>query len=85
MLFQSQKAFGKPAAVIVDEGMWQKGIRGIEARQEIEWTVPIDSLMRTTTARRRHRHALIHRNQLGRGADRQEHNGGVEREHLERR
>ena len=45
MLFHAQTAFGKPAAVIIDEGMWHKGIRGIEDEEEIEWTVPLDSLI----------------------------------------
>ena len=30
MLFHAQPAFGRPAAVIIDERMWHKGIRGIE-------------------------------------------------------
>ena len=46
MLFHAQKVFGKPAAVIIDEGMWQKGIRGIERRGERDRVeVPLDSLI----------------------------------------
>jgi hypothetical protein len=30
MLFYAQKSFGPAAAVIIDESMWQRGIRGIE-------------------------------------------------------
>jgi putative DNA primase/helicase len=41
MLFHSQKVFGKPAAAIIDEGFWQKGIRGVEHEA---CTVPLDSL-----------------------------------------
>jgi Bifunctional DNA primase/polymerase, N-terminal/Primase C terminal 2 (PriCT-2) len=41
MLFHSQKVFGKPAAVIIDEGFWRKGVRGVEHEA---CTVPLDSL-----------------------------------------
>jgi hypothetical protein len=42
MLFHTQDVFGKPAAVIIDEAIWRKGIRGIEGQ---EWVVAIDSLL----------------------------------------
>ena len=35
MLFHAQPAFGKPAAVIIDERMWHKGIRGIEDEERM--------------------------------------------------
>ena len=35
MLFHAQPALGKPAAVIVDERMWHKGIRGIEDEERM--------------------------------------------------
>ena len=42
-----RQVFGKPAAVIIDERMWHKGIRGIEHEEDdIEWTVPLDSLIK---------------------------------------
>ena len=41
MLFHSQKVFGKPAAVIIDEAFWAKGIRGVEHEA---CTVPLASL-----------------------------------------
>ena len=34
MLFHAQTVFGKPAAVIIDERMWHKGIRGIEDEEK---------------------------------------------------
>ena len=43
MLFHTQDVFGEPAAVIIDEAIWRKGIRGIEGQ---EWVVAIDSLRR---------------------------------------
>ena len=42
MLFHTQDVFGEPAAVIIDEAIWKKGIRGIEGQ---EWVVAIDSLL----------------------------------------
>ncbi len=41
MLFHTQKVFGKPAAVIIDEAFWQKGIRGVEHEA---CSVPLASL-----------------------------------------
>jgi hypothetical protein len=85
-LFHTQKAFGKPAAVIIDEAMWQKGIRGIEREEnEIEWTVPLASLIAnkpyevTGLAGMR----TYERDRLGRALDRQSANGGVQRGYLE--
>ena len=45
MLFHTQKVLGKPALVIIDEAIWQKGIRGIE-REKGEETVALDSIAR---------------------------------------
>jgi hypothetical protein len=81
MLFHTQDVFGDPAAVIVDEAIWRKGIRGIEGQ---EWVVAIDSLlgpepelyndigMRNSD-----------RNGLGEALQKQE-NGGVRRQPLAR-
>jgi hypothetical protein len=85
MLFHAQPAFGRPAAVIIDERMWHKGIRGIE--DETEWEVPLDSLITDAagrivagdaSSRRAH-----YRNRLGRALLQQDNDGGVERKHLD--
>jgi hypothetical protein len=44
MLFHTQKILGKPALVIIDEAIWQKGLRGIERGEEDKWRVAIDSI-----------------------------------------
>jgi hypothetical protein len=41
-LFHTQEVFGEPVAVIIDEAIWRKGLRGVE---ELEWSVPISSLI----------------------------------------
>ena len=78
MLFHTQEVFGEPTAVIIDEAIWKKGIRGIEGQ---EW-VAIDSLrgpkpksyddidMRN-----------FDRNRLGKALQKQQ-NGGVNRRPL---
>jgi hypothetical protein len=85
MLFHAQPAFGRPAAVIIDERMWHKAIRGIE--DETEWEVPLDSLITDAadrsvagdaSSRRAH-----YRNRLGRALMQQDNDGGVERKHLD--
>ena len=43
-LFRTQKALGEPRAVIIDEALWQKGIRGVEANEEFDYSVAIDSI-----------------------------------------
>ena len=47
MLFHEQTALGEPVAVIADEAIWQKGLRGVDASEEFDWTVPIDSISNT--------------------------------------
>ena len=84
MLFHTQKVFGEPAAVIIDEAIWKKGIRGIEREQYgFEWAVAIDSLLspeldvfddlglRNSD-----------RNWLGETLQKQLRNGGVERQYF---
>ena len=44
MLFFAQKVFKKTAAVIVDEGMWQKGLK----EYNDDWVIPINSLFNPT-------------------------------------
>src|SRR5262249_27305156 len=46
MLFHTQEALGKPAAIIIDERMWQKGIRGVE--DDSKWSVGLDSISNCT-------------------------------------
>ena len=45
MLFHAHEVFGEPAAVIIDEGIWRKGIRGIEGEDETRWMVALDKLL----------------------------------------
>jgi putative DNA primase/helicase len=42
-LFSAQDALGEPLAVIIDEGLWDTGIRGLE---EDRWNVAIDAISR---------------------------------------
>jgi hypothetical protein len=84
-LFHEQQALGKePPCVIVDESLWQKGLRGVDASEEFDWTVAIDSISNSppppTTllndlSRFRHRLATALRNHPN--------NGGVNRKYLD--
>jgi hypothetical protein len=47
-LFHTHKVFGKPAAVFIDEGIWQKGLRLNTDDEEQNWLLPIDSLLKST-------------------------------------
>jgi hypothetical protein len=51
MLFHEQAVLGKPHILIIDEGFWAKGIRGIEQEEGQkrlrQWTVALDSLRDT--------------------------------------
>src|SRR5262249_44863673 len=85
-LFHTQKALGEPVAAIVDEALWQKGLRGVEANEEFDWSVAIDSIsnkppppntLLNDLSRFRHRLASALRAQAN--------NGGVERKHLDDR
>ena len=82
--FTCNGAFGHPRAVIIDEGMWDKGIRGIDD-EEIEWIVPLSSLDfgSATASDDAVNMRASHRDRLGRALAKQKHNGGVVREHLE--
>jgi hypothetical protein len=83
-LFHTQTALGEPSCVIVDESLWQKGLRGVDAASEgFDWSVAIDSISnkppsRTTLlsdlSRFRHRLASALRNQPN--------NGGVDSKYL---
>jgi putative DNA primase/helicase len=84
-LFHEQKALGEAsAAVIVDEALWQKGIRGVEANEDFDWSVAIDSISNTPPppstllddlSRFRHRLATALRNHPA--------NGGVHRKYFD--
>jgi putative DNA primase/helicase len=81
MLFHIQRVFGTPAAVIVDEAIWRKGLRGVE---ELEWSVPISSLISTQPGVLNIADNMavrsFNRNWLGEALQRQPENGGVARQ-----
>ena len=91
MLFFAQEALGKPLAVIIDEGMWDKGIRALDDNDK--WNVALDSI----STRKKPPDDLATLKKLGldafeleqlrcnlaRALRQQRANGGVEREQLE--
>ena len=93
-LFHEQKALGETiAAVIVDEGLWQKGLRGI-SNEEFSWSVAIDSISNQKPPPRtpgsinsysqlRNDDFLSLRHRLATALRNQPTNGGVERKHLD--
>jgi putative DNA primase/helicase len=85
MLFQTHKVFAEPVAVILDESIWRKGIRGLEIEEhETRWLISINSLL--------HNGPLdfnnpidtrdSFRDELGEALQNQEKLGSVERQHL---
>ena len=81
MLFHTHHAFGEPAAVIIDEGIWQKGLRGIErSKNEINYTVAIDSLI---TGCRDTASDNYFRQELGEVLVQQKENGGLKQQTLD--
>src|SRR5262249_14403942 len=88
MLFHAQRAFGKPAAVIIDESFWQRGLRGLEPKQQAECLLPIASLSNgklvdfdqepMDAGQRDYFRAL-----LGNVLGQQKQNGPIERKHLQ--
>jgi putative DNA primase/helicase len=93
-LFHEQKALGKTiSAVIVDEALWQKGLRGVEANEEFDWTVAIDSISNQEpppkTLENINAYGLkeldfLHlRHRLASALRAQPNNGGVARKHLD--
>jgi hypothetical protein len=80
-LFHPQEVFGEPAAVIIDEAIWRKGVRGVE---ELGCSVPISSLFSPqpevldTTDSIAMR--SFDRNWLGEALQKQAENGGVARQ-----
>jgi putative DNA primase/helicase len=92
-LFHTQKALGEPVAVIVDERMWQKGLRGVEANETFDWSVAIDSISNEPppqkTLENINRYGLreldfLHlRHRLASALRAHPNSGGVERKHLD--
>jgi hypothetical protein len=80
-LFHQQEAFGQPAAVIIDEAIWRKGLRGIE---ELEWSVPISRLISPQPGVLNITDNMavrsFNRNWLGEALQKQVENGGVARQ-----
>ncbi len=82
MLFKAQKVLGEPAAVIIDEAIWRKGLRGVEQKKED--ALAVDSLRceREIDFAKEIDQRDAYRDTLGRALMQQVRNGGVEREHL---
>jgi hypothetical protein len=84
-IFHEQRALGeKPPCVIIDESAWQQGLRGVDASEEFDWSVAIDSIsnkppppttLLNDLSRFRHRLATALRNHPN--------NGGVNRKYLD--
>jgi putative DNA primase/helicase len=93
MLFHTQKALGKSmSTVIIDEALWQKGLRGVDANED--WSVPIDSISNmppppktyaniNTYSRLREVDFLHLRHRLASALRSQPNNGGVDRKYLD--
>jgi putative DNA primase/helicase len=92
-LFHVQNALGEPVAVIIDEALWQKGLRGVEASEEFDWSVAIDSISNQEPPQRtleninsyglREIDFLHLRHRLASALRAQANNGGVERKHFD--
>ena len=93
-LFHVQEALGEPIAVIVDEALWQKGIRGVDASEEFDWSVAIDSISNTPPPPWTHanisnyktlkQNEFLHlRHKLATALRNHPNNGGVDRKHLD--
>jgi putative DNA primase/helicase len=93
-LFHVQKALGEPIAVIVDEALWQKGLRGVEANETFDWSVAIDSISNNPpppkTAQNINSYSKLRqvdflhlRHRLATALRNQPTNGGVDRKYLD--
>jgi len=92
-LFHVQTALGEPIAAIVDEALWAKGVRGVEANEALDWSVAIDSISNQEpppkTLENINAYGLkeldfLHlRHRLASALRAQANNGGVERKHLD--
>ena len=93
MLFHTHKALGEPIAAIIDEALWQKGVRGVEANEEFDWSVAIDSISNQEPPPKtleninsyglRELDFLHLRHRLASALRAQANNGGVERKHFD--
>jgi putative DNA primase/helicase len=83
-LFHTHRALGKPVAVIIDEALWQKGLRGVEANEEFNWSVAINSISEKPPPPRTLLSDLSHyRHRLASALRAQPDNGGVNRKYLD--
>jgi Bifunctional DNA primase/polymerase, N-terminal/Primase C terminal 2 (PriCT-2) len=92
-LFHVQKALGEPLANIIDEALWAKGLRGIDANEEFDWSVPIDSISNALPVPKtleninayglKHLDLLHLRHRLASALRAQPNNGGVTRKYLD--
>jgi putative DNA primase/helicase len=86
-LFHTQKALGKPIAAIVDEELWQKGLRGVEANEDFDWSVAVDSISNKPPPQNyyglRKLDLLDLRYRLASARRAQPTDGGVERKHFD--
>jgi hypothetical protein len=84
MLFHTHKTLGEPIAVIIDEALWQKGLRGVEANEEFNWSVAIDSISNKSPPPRTYLNDLSRfRHRLASALRAQPDNGGVNRKYLD--
>jgi putative DNA primase/helicase len=92
-LFHVQKVLGEPIAVIIDEALWAKGVRGIDASEEFDWSVAIDSISKEEPPPRTLENIntyglsqidFLHlRHRLASALRAHPNNGGVARKHLD--
>ena len=83
LLFHGHRAFGKPVAVIIDEAVWDKGLRGLGPNPEafsIERNLCHRDVVKDTA-----NPAAMHvyyRNELARALQQQKTDGGIEQQFL---
>jgi putative DNA primase/helicase len=90
MLFHEHAVLGKPHILIIDEGFWAKGLRGLEQeegqRRQQKWSVALDSMKNTSQRQPDEKPSLHHRNSdraaLRKALASQPHDGPVELKYL---
>jgi putative DNA primase/helicase len=90
MLFHEQAVLGKPHILVIDEGFWSRGIRGIEQEEGQErqkkWSVALDSLRNEQKSQPDDKPSLRWRNEdrtmLRHALASQPHDGPVELKYL---
>jgi hypothetical protein len=91
MLFHEQAVLGTPHILVIDEGFWSRGIRGIEQEEGQErqkkWSVALDSLRNTQEERQPDDKPSLHwrnddREELRDALASQPHDGPVELKYL---